>query len=105
MNNFSLIQKGLVKYKNFKVEGKIIMMKKRLFRTFSALLVCVVLSGGIGTVPTYASSPTPSVGSTSSVVQPQSDVIDWVYKFIDGKLCKRLYNYTQEKWIGDWIPA
>ena len=36
-------------------------------------------------------------------IEPRSDVIGWKYKNIDGKLYKRLYNYTKEQWIGDWI--
>ena len=38
-----------------------------------------------------------------SQIEPRSDVIGWKYKNIDGKLYKRLYNYTKEQWIGDWI--
>ena len=38
-----------------------------------------------------------------SQIEPISDVIGWKYKNIDGKLYKRLYNYTKEQWIGDWI--
>lgn len=33
----------------------------------------------------------------------RKDRIDWVYKVIDGKLYKRLYNFSQKIWIGDWI--
>ena len=29
--------------------------------------------------------------------------IGYVYKTINGKLYKRLYNFTEEEWIGDWI--
>lgn len=80
-------------------------MKKTLCRTFSILLVCLFLAGGVVTQQTYAQSSTPSVISASAIMKPQSDIIEWVYKFIGGKLYKRQYNYTQEKWIGDWILA
>lgn len=33
------------------------------------------------------------------------DNTGWFYKTINGKSYKRLYNYTTNKWIGDWIPA
>ena len=36
-------------------------------------------------------------------VTPRADDIRYVYKMIDGKLHKRLYNYTTNKWVGDWI--
>ena len=29
--------------------------------------------------------------------------IRWVYKTVDGKTYKRLYNYSTSEWIGDWI--
>ncbi|MSS01199.1 hypothetical protein [Floccifex porci] len=38
-----------------------------------------------------------------SQIEPRSDVIDWRYKMENGKLYKRLYNFTKEQWIGDWI--
>ena len=30
---------------------------------------------------------------------------EWRYKMIDGKLYKRLYDTTNEKWLTDWIPC
>lgn len=35
-------------------------------------------------------------------VSPCSDDIRWRYKFIDGILYRRKYNYTKEIWIGKW---
>lgn len=29
----------------------------------------------------------------------------WKYKIVNGVLYKRLYDYTNRKWIGDWIRA
>ncbi len=48
-----------------------------------------------------------TVTSTASpadtdTISPRADVIGWRYKTIDGKLYRRKYNYTQEKWIGSW---
>lgn len=31
--------------------------------------------------------------------------IRWVFKTINGKSYKRLYNTATKQWIGDWIPA
>lgn len=36
-------------------------------------------------------------------IEPRADIVGWKYKTMDGKLYKRLYNYTKEQWIGDWI--
>lgn len=35
----------------------------------------------------------------------RADYIDWRYKVINGILYKRLYNYSKDEWIGDWILA
>lgn len=36
-------------------------------------------------------------------VQPRADIIGWRYKTENGKVYKRKYNYTKEKWVGNWI--
>ena len=36
-------------------------------------------------------------------IEPQADIIEWRYKVENGKLYKRLYNYSKEKWVGEWI--
>lgn len=32
----------------------------------------------------------------------RSPIIEYRYKIIDGKLYRRLYNYSDEYWIGEW---
>ncbi len=44
-----------------------------------------------------------SISDQSQICVPFSENIDWRYKFIDGKLYKRLYNYSMSQWVGDWI--
>ena len=34
---------------------------------------------------------------------PLKDDIQWVYKIDNGKIYRRLYNYSTANWIGDWI--
>ncbi|MGX7198183.1 hypothetical protein [Enterococcus olivae] len=36
---------------------------------------------------------------------PLAHIIDWRLKVVDGKIYKRLYNYTLKEWVGDWILA
>lgn len=39
---------------------------------------------------------------TLSEITPRADDIGWQYKTINGKLYRRLYNYTKNVWISDW---
>lgn len=38
-------------------------------------------------------------------IEARADIIEWRYKLENGRVYKRRYNYTKQKWIGDWIPA
>lgn len=38
----------------------------------------------------------------ASEIQPLSDDIRWYYKEENGKIYRRLYNYTTHSWIGEW---
>lgn len=44
-----------------------------------------------------------SSSAVDSVDTMRADVIQWVYKEINGKMYRRLYNYTKQEYIGDWI--
>ena len=38
-------------------------------------------------------------------VMPMSDDIRWVYITKNGQRYKRLFNFSTNQWIGDWIPV
>lgn len=40
--------------------------------------------------------------STQDISTPYSDIIDWRYKTENNKVYRRLYNYSKQKWIGEW---
>lgn len=44
-----------------------------------------------------------SASATESTIQPRAHDIQYRYKIENGKMYKRLYNYTLCVWIGDWI--
>lgn len=31
-----------------------------------------------------------------------AQIIEWRYKTVNGKMYRRQYNYSREKWIGEW---
>ena len=70
--------------------------------TFFSLITSLFLCANINsTSAAVIGSNTPS----SSLTAPQSDNIQWKYKMINGVLYKRQYNYTTNKWIGNWVKA
>ncbi len=72
-------------------------MKKILFTTILVFSFAFV-SDSWTTVYAFTNE---SCDITSS----RADDIQYRYKFINGRLYKRLYNYSTGEWIGDWIPA
>lgn len=50
-----------------------------------------------------AASEISSTETTNIIVR--ADIKEWKYKFINGKLYKRLWNSTQKRWETDWIPV
>ncbi len=46
--------------------------------------------------------PANSTEITQSITTPYSDIIDWRYKTENNKVYRRLYNYSKQKWIGEW---
>lgn len=39
----------------------------------------------------------------NEAINPRADIVEWRYKEENGKLYKRLYNYSISHWITDWI--
>ncbi len=74
---------------------------------FLSILVTAGLSCAILTNVNSAISLSPihsaEFTDSDSKISPMSDAIEWRYKIENGKVYKRLYNYTTQQWIGDWI--
>lgn len=70
------------------------------------LLLTTAILFSISIVPTLnvsAKENTSTISYQSSVCVPFSENIDWRYKSVNGKIYKRLYNYSMSQWVGDWI--
>ena len=65
---------------------------------------CGVLFLLLFMLSTVTYSVVPAMTVSASDVMPMSDDIRQVLKKINGKWYKRLYNFTTQQWIGDWIP-
>lgn len=68
-----------------------------------------VLMGAAAIVMAVPFTPSATLSAEAAVqseeygVQPLSDDIQWVYKVENGKIYKRLYNYSTANWVGNWI--
>ncbi|NNJ33331.1 hypothetical protein [Lacrimispora defluvii] len=83
-------------------------MKKTGKKLLAAIVVSLNLAA-LGSEVVYAQPSTqqpavPPVLSTydTQSYSPLSDIIGWRYKSVDGHVYRRQYNYSKEKWIGDW---
>lgn len=73
------------------------------------ILICLLLiqptsafaSSHVVIEPNQYSSST----NTSDIIPPYKDITGWRFKNINGRLHKRLYNYSKQTWIGNWIPC
>lgn len=83
-------------------------MIKKLKMILPVLSLTLLLTPGM----TGLAAQTPTSDYTTVVASvkdegalvPMSDDIRWVYKTMeDGHRYKRLFNYSTNQWVGDWI--
>lgn len=76
------------------------------------MLSLAVLTVSILMLPIDASAQSQDVASPVSITAsqnslldayyPNANIIGWRYKSENGKMYRRQYNYSREKWIGEW---
>lgn len=47
--------------------------------------------------------PAQAAVSQEETVMPMRDAISWMYRVENNKLYRRLFNYSTNNWIGDWM--
>lgn len=67
------------------------------------IIRAILLANGFMVAIASSAMASPIPFSSYTNQESRADVIGWEYKTINGKLYKRLYNYTTKEWIGDWI--
>ena len=68
------------------------------------IMIMLVLIASMNIVTPVLANET-EVTANIDVTIPYKDQLVWKYKFINGKLHRRLWNQTLNKWVGDhWIP-
>lgn len=69
------------------------------------IMIMLMLIASMNIVTPVLANET-EVTANIDVTMPYKDQLVWKYKFINGKLYRRLWNQTLNKWVGDhWIPC
>lgn len=79
------------------------MKLKELTRKYLLLTGATCLSMALFVCPGASLSAQAYSSVTEATIQPRAHDIQYRYKIENGKMYKRLYNYTTQVWIGDWI--
>ena len=53
-------------------------------------------------VSVHASEASREITVSEEGIDPHSEMIEWRYKVVDGVMYRRLYNYTEQHWVGEW---
>ncbi|WP_394525938.1 hypothetical protein [Lacrimispora sp. JR3] len=82
-------------------------LKNRKIYLSMAILTLCVLPFPVNTSAQTVQEKSVSVELTSSITDSSdahlyAPIIGWRYKSVNGKVYRRQYNYSREKWIGEW---
>ncbi len=77
-------------------------MKNKVMKRILVATGVLACSLCLVTTPAVA-LPVEAAAAAEEGISPCSDTYQWIYKVIDGKRYKRLYNATTQEWIGEWI--
>lgn len=69
---------------------------KKTIRILAVIIAMTCIFSGTA----FAQEKEVAVEKSSSIAR--ADVRKYVYKVENGKLYRRLYNYSKDTWLGDW---
>ncbi|MEA4895793.1 MAG: hypothetical protein VB064_11095 [Oscillospiraceae bacterium] len=72
-------------------------MKKPLLFFFALLMTMSVVATNA------LAADIPLVELNGSIITPQSEETEWVTRYYNGVLQRRLWSITYAKWLTDWI--
>ena len=76
-------------------------LKKGILFSVSVCSLSLMLVGTCG-ISVHANEVSPKIVSSEEGIAPHSAMIEWRYKDVNGVLYRRLYNYTEQCWFGEW---
>ena len=74
-------------------------------KTIYALLICSTLAVALPSLSVTSFAAPATADEAASSITARKPITKWYYKTINGKLYRRLYDTTNEKWLTDWIPC
>lgn len=78
-------------------------MMKNLKRVLALTLLLVAVGGAV--LPNVALVQfATAIAEEGEGIASRADIIDWRYTTIDGRIHRRLWNYSRGFWIGEWEP-
>lgn len=80
-------------------------MKKNITLAFAALMLCFTMHSTAYTdiLETSRFAVIDEIESSESVARTEET--EWFYRTINGVREKRLWSYTYNKWLTDWMPC
>lgn len=79
-------------------------MKKPNTLATKLISLCLVLVTLLTITPAaFAVDVNASAYSSENQISPRIDETGWYYRVVDGVAQKRLWSYTEGKWLTDWI--
>lgn len=88
---------------------KMLLLKKAVFRAavISALSFFLLSTPVYGAEPEAPEAPeTPQTEDPNEGISLHSDIIGWRYKTVGGRLYRRRFNYTWDRWEDEyWIEC
>lgn len=76
-------------------------LKKCILFSVSVCSLSLMLVGTCG-ISVHANEVSPKIVLSEEGIAPHSAMIEWRYKDVNGVLYRRLYNYTEQCWVGEW---
>lgn len=79
-------------------------MKKHKTLTTKLISLCLALVTLLSISPAaFAVNVNASAYPSENQISPRIDETGWYYRVVDGVAQKRLWSYTEGKWLTDWI--
>lgn len=79
-------------------------MKRNLKKIVINKVILILIFVQFVIVPNYTVYAATIANNNENLsIEVRKEDVRWRFKRKNGKLYKRLYNYTEKKWIGKWI--